>query len=63
MGNESNPNDSNFTSDGSLMESSEDGETEVDEARPSNAEVFHIDASIACFTFYRLQIYSLQKQF
>jgi len=37
---ESNPDNSNFMSDGSLTESSEDGETEVDKAQPSNAKVF-----------------------
>jgi hypothetical protein len=36
---ESDPNDGDFASDGSSMESSEVGDTEIDEARPSNAEV------------------------
>jgi hypothetical protein len=39
MDNESDPDDSNFVSDGSSTESLEDGDTEVDEAQPSNAEV------------------------
>ena len=40
MDDESDPDDSNFVSDGSSMESSEDGDTEVDEEQPSNAEVY-----------------------
>ena len=40
MDHESDPDDSDFASDGSLTESSEDGDTEVDEAQPSNAEVY-----------------------
>ena len=37
--NESDPDDGDFTSDGPLMGSSEDDDTEIDEAQPSNAEV------------------------
>ena len=37
---ESDPDDGDFASEGLLMESSEDGNTEVDEAQPSNAEVY-----------------------
>ena len=40
--NESDPDDSEFVSDGSLTESSEDGDTEIDEAQPSNAEVYFL---------------------
>jgi hypothetical protein len=39
MNHESNPDDSDFTSDGSLTDSSEDGDTEVNEAQPLNTEV------------------------
>ena len=42
MDNESDPDDGEFVSDGSLTESSEDGDTEMDEALPSNAEVYYI---------------------
>jgi hypothetical protein len=43
--NVSDPDDSDFMSDGLLAESleSEDGDIEVDEAQPSNAEVFIYD--------------------
>ena len=37
---ESDPDDGDFTSEGFLMESLEDGDTEVDEAQPSNTEVY-----------------------
>ena len=40
MDHESDPDDSDFPSDGSSMESSEAGDMEVDEAQPSNAEVY-----------------------
>jgi hypothetical protein len=40
MDHESDPDDSDFASDGSLAESMEDGDTEVDEVQPSNAEVY-----------------------
>jgi hypothetical protein len=40
MNYESDPDDGGFTSDGPLMESSEDGDTEVDEAQPSNTGVY-----------------------
>jgi len=42
MDHECDPDDGNFTSDGSFMESLEDGDTEVDEAQSSNAEVYFI---------------------
>jgi len=42
MDNKSDPDDSDFASDGSLMGSSDDGETEIDEAHPSNAEIVDI---------------------
>ena len=46
IGNVSDPDDSDFMSDGLSAESleSEDGDTEVDEAQPSNAEVFIYNA-------------------
>ena len=37
---ESDPDDGDFASEGSLTESSEDGDTEVDKAQPLNAEVY-----------------------
>ena len=37
---ESNPDDGDFASEGLLTESSENGDTEVDEAQPSNTEVY-----------------------
>jgi len=37
---ESDPEDSDFMSDGSLAGSSEDGDTEVDDAQPLMAEVY-----------------------
>jgi hypothetical protein len=37
---ESDPDDSDFASDGSSTESLEDGDTEVDQAQPSNTEVY-----------------------
>jgi hypothetical protein len=40
MDHESDPDNGDFTSDGPLMESSEDGDTEVDEDQPSNTEVY-----------------------
>jgi hypothetical protein len=42
MGDEIDPEDSDFMSDSSSAVSLEGGDTEVDEAQPSNAEVFHI---------------------
>jgi hypothetical protein len=67
LDNASDPNDSDFMSDGSSTDSLEDGGTEVDEAHPSNAEVFHIrcvDALIlTCLALYRLRISSLPKPF
>jgi hypothetical protein len=40
MDHQSDPDDGDFASEGSLTESSEDGDTEVDEAQPLNAEVY-----------------------
>ena len=37
---ESDPDDGDFASEGLLMESSEDSDTEVDEAQPLNTEVY-----------------------
>ena len=42
MGDASDPEDSDFTSDSLSTESLEGGDTEVDEAQPLNAKVFHI---------------------
>lgn len=42
MDNKSDPDDGDFASDGSLMGSSEDNDTEVDEVHPSNAEIADI---------------------
>jgi hypothetical protein len=38
--NESDPDDGEYVSDKLLIERSEDGDTEIEEAQPSNAEVF-----------------------
>ena len=47
LGDETDPEDSDFMSDSLSTESLEGGETEVDEAQPSNAEVFHIQCADA----------------
>ena len=42
MENKSDPDDVDFVSNGSLTESSEDDDMEIDEAQPLNAEVYFI---------------------
>src|SRR5271168_364567 len=62
MDNESDPNDGKFVSDESSSES-EDGDTEIDDAQPLNAEVFSLLSFRSSLTLYRLRISSLQRPF
>jgi hypothetical protein len=62
MDNESDPNDGQFVSDESSSES-EDGDTEIDDAQPLNAEVFSLLSFRSSLTLYRLRISSLQRPF
>jgi hypothetical protein len=62
MDNESDPNDGQFVSDESSSES-EDGDTEIDDAQPLNAEVFSLSSFQSSLTLYRLRISSLQRPF